>query len=62
VYPENNGEMMPKLYLGSEQTMETNLIYASVGRPKTWTIRKRYGYTYAEICILPTYLFPMGDA
>ena len=34
VYPKNNREMMPKLYLGSEQTMETNPTYASVGCPK----------------------------
>ena len=34
MYPENNGEMMPKLYLGSEQTMETNPTYAFVGCPK----------------------------
>ena len=34
VYPENNREVMPKVYLGSERTMETNLIYASVRCPK----------------------------
>ena len=34
VYPENNREMMPKLYLGWEQTMETNPTYASAGCPK----------------------------
>ena len=34
MYPENNREMMPKLYLGSEQTMEANPTYAFVGCPK----------------------------
>ena len=34
VYLENNREMMPKLYLGSEQTIETNPTYASAGCPK----------------------------
>jgi hypothetical protein len=34
VYPENNREVMPKVYLRPERTMETNLIYASVGCPK----------------------------
>jgi len=34
VYPENNTEVMPKLYLGLEQTMETNLVYASAGCPE----------------------------
>jgi hypothetical protein len=34
VYPENNREVMPKLYLRSEQTMETIPIYASSGYPK----------------------------
>jgi len=31
---ENNTEVMPKLCLGLEQTMETNLIYASAGCPQ----------------------------
>jgi hypothetical protein len=34
VYPKNNREMMSKLCLRLEQTMETNPIYASVGCPK----------------------------
>jgi hypothetical protein len=34
VYPENNREMMLKPYLGSEQTMETNHIYASMSCPR----------------------------
>ena len=34
MYLENNREVMPKVYLGSERTMETNLIYASVRCPK----------------------------
>ena len=34
VYPENNREVMPKVCLGPERTMETNLIYASAGCPK----------------------------
>jgi len=34
VYLENNTEVMPKFYLGLEQTMETNLVYASTGYPK----------------------------
>jgi hypothetical protein len=54
VYLENNREMMPKLYLRLEQTMETNPIYASAGCPKTWIIQNRYGYRYAKICIFLT--------
>ena len=34
--------------------METNPIYASSGCPKTWTIRNRYGRTYAKFCIFPS--------
>jgi hypothetical protein len=34
VYPENNRDVMPKVCLGPERTMETNLIYASVGYQK----------------------------
>ena len=34
MYPENNREVMLKVYLGPERTMETNLIYISAGYPK----------------------------
>ena len=34
MYPENNREELPKLGLGPEQTMETNLVYASAGCPE----------------------------
>ena len=34
--------------------METNPIYAFSGCPKTWTIRNRYGRTYAKFCIFPS--------
>ena len=34
MYPENNGEVMPKPCLGSERTMETKLIYASASCPE----------------------------
>jgi len=54
VYPENNREMLPKLYLRSEYNMETNPIYTYSGCPKRWTIQNRYGYRYAKICIFPT--------
>ena len=33
VYPENNREVMPKLWHGSELTMKTNHIYAPLGCP-----------------------------
>jgi hypothetical protein len=52
VYPENNREMMPKLYLGLEQTMETNPIYASSSCPKkhgqfeTDTVIDMHRYAY----------------
>ena len=32
--PPRAGEVMPKVCLGPERTMETNLIYASTGYPK----------------------------
>ena len=54
VYPENNREMLPKLFLESKQNMKTNPIYTSSGYQKTWTIQNRYGYRYAKICIFPT--------
>jgi hypothetical protein len=31
MYQENNKEVLPKFYLGEERSMETNLIYASIG-------------------------------
>jgi hypothetical protein len=54
VYPENNREMVPKLSLGSEQTIETNSSTHPRAVQRMWTIRNRYGYRYAKICILPT--------
>ena len=54
MYLENNREMMLKLFLGSEQTMETNPTYASAGCPKNVTIQNRYGFRYGNICIFPT--------
>ena len=35
VYLENGGEVLPKFYLESKETMETNLIYASSGGIRT---------------------------
>ena len=40
--------------------METNPIYASSGCPKTWTIRNRYGRTYAKFCIFPSVYISNG--
>ena len=54
MYPENNGEVMPKPYLRSERTMETKLIYASAGCPNNVDNLKRYGRRYAKIFIPPT--------
>ena len=53
-YPENNWEVMPKLYLGLEQTIETNPSTHPRAVQKMWTIRNRYGHRYAKICIPPT--------
>ena len=36
VYRENNGEVLPKFYLGEERSMETNLIYGSAGGIRTY--------------------------
>ena len=36
VYLENNGEVLPKFYLGSKQSMEINLIYTSAGGIRTY--------------------------
>ena len=36
MYLENSGEVLLKFYLGSEQSMETNLIYASTGGIRTY--------------------------
>ena len=63
VYPENNREVMPKLYLVSERTIETDPIYASSGCPKkrgqfeTDTIKDMQTSAY-----LQSYLFRTGDA
>jgi len=54
VYPENNREVMPKLYLGPERNMETNPSTHPQAVQKTWTIQNRYGRRYAKICIPPT--------
>ena len=48
---------MPKLYIESEQTIETNPIYAFAGCSKTWIIRNSYGYIYTKIYIFQPYLF-----
>ena len=40
----------------------TNLVYASTGCPKKWTIQNRYGYTYAKIAYFQPYPFRTGDA
>ena len=53
-YPENNREVMLKLYLGPEQTMETNPSTHLRAIQKTWTIQNRYGHRYAKIYIPPT--------
>ena len=63
MYPENNGEMVSKLYLGSEWITETDPIYASSGYPKNVNNWKQIQHldiqrsTYLEL-----YLFRMGDA
>jgi hypothetical protein len=55
-------EVSLKPCLGSEQTMGTNLVYASTGCPKKWTIQNRYGYTYAKIAYFQPYPFRTGEA
>jgi hypothetical protein len=35
VYPENKGEVLSKLCIRSEYTIETDLVYASTGCPKS---------------------------
>ena len=63
MYLENNREIMPKLCLGSERTIETDPIYASSGCPKkrgqfeTDTIKDMQTSAY-----LQSYLFRTGDA
>ena len=37
VYWENSREVLPKFYLREEQSMETDLIYASVGEIRTYS-------------------------
>ena len=54
VYLENNRQMLSKLYLESEYSMETNPIYTYSGCPKNMDIRNRYGYRYTKIYIFPT--------
>jgi hypothetical protein len=54
VYPENNRVVKPKLYLGSEQNMETNPSTHPQAIHKMWMIRNRYERRYAMICIPPT--------
>jgi hypothetical protein len=54
VYPENNREVVLKLGLGSEQTMETNPSTHPQAVQKTWMIQNRYGYRYAKVCTPPT--------
>ena len=60
VYPENNREVLPKLLLGPERTMETNPSTHPRAVQNTWTIRKRYGRRYAKICIPSTVSLPNG--
>ena len=36
MYWENSGEVLPKFYLGEEQSLETDLIYASAGGIRTY--------------------------
>jgi hypothetical protein len=40
MYPENNGEVLPKLRLGREQNMEANPSTHPWAIQETWTIRK----------------------
>jgi hypothetical protein len=54
VYPENNRDVVPKLYLGSEQTMETNSSTHPQAVQKMWMIQNRYGYRYAKVYTPPT--------
>jgi hypothetical protein len=46
-------EVMPKLYLRSDQDKETNSSTDPQAVQKTWTIRNRYGRRYAQKCIPP---------
>ena len=46
-------EVLPKICLGMEWSMKTKLMSHTRAVHKTWTIRNRYGYTYANICIFP---------
>jgi hypothetical protein len=47
VYPENNGEVLPKLRLGRERNMEANPSTHPRAIQETWTIQKRYRRKYA---------------
>jgi hypothetical protein len=38
VYPENSGEVLPKLCLGSEYRRETNPVYATTGGIRTYPL------------------------
>ena len=62
MHSESNKEMMSKLYLGSEWTMKTNPIYASLGCPK------KHGQFEIDMVIdmqrsayFQLYLFRTGD-
>jgi hypothetical protein len=63
VYPKNNREVMLKVYLGLERTMETNLNYASTGCPKNVDNPKRDMVADMQrSTYLRPYLFRTGDA
>jgi hypothetical protein len=63
VYPENNGEVMPKLHLRSEQNMETNTSTHPQAVQKMWTIENRYSHKDIQrFAYLQLYLFRTGDA
>ena len=54
MYPENNGEVMPKPHLGPDRTIQTKPSTHPRAVQITWTIRNRYGRKYAEIRIPTT--------
>ena len=54
MYPENNGEVLPKLRLGRERNMGANLVCASSGYPNNVDNPKRIRLYICEERILPT--------
>ena len=59
MYRENSGEVLPKFYLGSELSMETNLIYASAGGIRTYPnlLDSRHAVQMQLMVILLRYVY-----